>query len=199
MKSRTVSHNSLRRPLVIIGLFVVCAFAAIITLEKTGAIDLIRMDGGVPKINAGNKPAETTSTLPSAQSDYTGGAPRSTDVNVKLEGTVNDQKGLVPEVPPEASWTKSSSGKLVVYTPSASTLLRDGDTLSGGAADERVYFRLIDNLHGIIAQGSLAVVNQKYSGNFDFATNASEGQLDVFTQSYDGTEANNISIPVRFK
>jgi hypothetical protein len=149
--------------------------------------------------SAEDQQARTTSKQPTAQSTFTGGEPRSTTTATKDEGIVTDTKGSKADTAtPESSWTKSSSGNVVVYSPAQNSVLKSGETLSGSATASRVSFRLIDNVSGVISQGSISVVNGKFSGTFDFDSKATEGRVDVFTVAPDGTESNNVSIPVKF-
>lgn len=145
--------------------------------------------------------AQTTSKQPSAQSDFSSGSPRKEATQSNLnEGTVTDNNGVIPDTPPESSWTKSPDGaSIMVYTPAQNQVLSSGQVISGSATVNRVNFRLIDNLSGVIAQGSIDVINGKFSGTFNFSTTASEGRVDVFTANTEGVESNNIAIPVRFR
>ncbi len=172
---------------------VVLSLAALLTvLSLTGQIHLFGKESSSKDI------AQTTSKVPSAQNDFSSGSERSTATTDKIEGVVNDTEGRdIPETPSE-QWTKSPDGSLVVHAPYSNKSLVAGDILSGASSGSRVSYRLIDNVSGQIAQGSLRVVDGKFSGVFEFSTKATEGQVDVFNQAPDGTETNNISIPVRF-
>lgn len=145
--------------------------------------------------------AQTTSMQPSAQSTFSSGTPRKEATQSNLnEGTVTDNNGVITDTPPESSWTKSQDGaSIIVYTPAQNQVLSSGQTISGSATVSRVNFRLIDNLTGVIAQGSIDVKGGKFSGTFNFSTTASEGRVDVFTANTEGVESNNVAIPVRFK
>ena len=148
-------------------------------------------------VSTSDKSAHTTSTLPTAQSDYTGGSPRSTQTTDIAPGTVADNQGQVSTTPPSTQWSTSPNGAITVYSPVQNSVLHSGDTLSGAATGDRVSFRLIDNVSGVISQGSLSVVNGKFSGTFNFSTKATEGRVDVFNQAADGTESNNVSVQVK--
>lgn len=145
-----------------------------------------------------DKRAATTSKAKTAQSDFSQGEQRSTTTTNPSEGTVADTGGTVANLPPSSQW--ANNGPLTVYTPVQSSVLHSGDTLSGAySGSGRVSFRLIDSVSGVISQGALVVVNGKYSGVFNFTTNATEGRVDIFNQAADGTESNNVSITVRFQ
>ena len=156
--------------------------------------------------NTTDKPAsnaQTTSKVPSAQSNFTGGNPRTPGASNDAGdsgNTVTDNNGNVSTTPPSSQWSKSKDGtSIVVYTPTANGTLASGDTLSGTSTGTSVSFRLVDNVSGVISQGKLAVVSGKFSGTFNFSTSATEGQVDVFNQASDQTESNNVTIPVSFK
>ncbi|NTW62302.1 hypothetical protein HGB25_02750 [Candidatus Saccharibacteria bacterium] len=140
----------------------------------------------------------TTSKEPSAQSDFNSGGKKDIIQSNKSEGFLTDNNGSVTSVPARSEWLSSTSGKISVYSPLKNTALKSGQALSGESTVDRVSFRLIDSVSGVIAQGSLGVVNGKYSGNFDFTTSAKEGRLDVFLVNSDGIESETIEIPVRF-
>jgi len=151
-------------------------------------------------VSVQDKNAKTTSTQPTAQSDYTGGSPKgqSTPTTQSPEATVTDNNGVVSSTPPSSQWTTSPNGVITVYSPAQNSVLKSGDTLSGASSASRIYFRLIDNVSGVIAQGSISVVNGKFSGKFNFSTTATQGRVDVFEQNANGVESSNVSVSVRF-
>jgi hypothetical protein len=140
----------------------------------------------------------TTSKEPSAQSNFTSGGQREVVQSNRNEGIVTDTGGNVPSLPPSSGWSSSTSGIITVYSPAKNSLLSTGQTLLGESSADRVSFRIIDSVSGVIAQGSIGVVNGKFSGNFSFETSAQEGRLDIFTVNNSGVESNVIEIPVRF-
>lgn len=181
-----------RSTLVLLGVLALVIVLTLTVLSLTGKIHFF---GGE---DSSKNTAQTTSKVPSAQSDFSGGSERSTATTNKTEGIVEDTQGNSTVDTSSEQWTKSQDGSLVVYAPYSSKLLASGDILSGVSNGSRVSYRLIDNISGQIAQGSLQVVNGRFSGVFEFSTKATEGQVDVFNQASDGTETNNVSIPVRF-
>ena len=146
-----------------------------------------------------NNIAETTSKEPSAQSTFTGGGKRKVVQSDKNEGVITDTGGNISSLPPSSDWSSSANGVITVYSPAKNSLLSSGQLLLGESAANRVSFRLIDSVSGVIAQGSVGIVNGKFSGSFSFNTTADNGRLDIFTTNIDGMESNNIEIPVRFK
>lgn len=144
--------------------------------------------------------AKTTSTAPSAQDDFTNGGERQVSTPAdKSEGVVKDNNGSVGTVPNANQWTRSSDGKITVYSPEKSLLIASGFTLSGASSYQKVNFRLVDNASGVISQGSVNVLSGKFSGTFSFTSKGTEGRLDVFYANEDGVESSNVSVPVRYK
>jgi hypothetical protein len=201
MAKRKATHLSFRRPWLLAGGLAVIAVVYVAGAQALGWWPHLRSTGN--KVG-GNSPAQTTSTAPTAQSNYNGGSerPTTTNSNTAANGannTVTDNNGSSPTTTPSSSWSKSADGSsIVVYTPAANGLLTSGDSVSGTSTQPSVSFRLVDNLSGVIAEGKLTVVNGKFSGTFSFSTKATGGQVDIFNQAADGTESNNVAIPVRF-
>lgn len=98
-----------------------------------------------------------------------------------------------------SSGLSSSSGKITVYNPIKNSVVTTGDVVSGTSSRNIVSYRLIDDKVGVIASGSLKVVNKKFSGKFDFSSTGSEGRLDIFYALNDGQEIDVVEVPVRFK
>jgi hypothetical protein len=177
-----------------------CLFVLAVTLfilEKTHTTDLVKKPSNTDQHSSD---AKTTSKQPSAQSDFSSGQPRKevTQSNMN-EGVVNDNKGVIDSVPSESVWTKSADGSsVIVYGPAANQTLKSGQKLTGTSTATVVNFRLIDNVQGVIATGTIDVIDGKFSGTFDFSTTADQGQVDIFTTAPNGSEANTVSIPVRF-
>lgn len=142
--------------------------------------------------------SQTTSEAPTAQSGFTEGDDREAGSTESNNAIVTDNNGDVGNTPDQNQWTTSPSGQITVYTPAQNATVKSGDKITGASKLSRVSFRLIDNINGEIAKGSISVVNGKFSGTFNFSTNANEGRLDVFGTNSDGTEFSNIEIPVRF-
>lgn len=142
--------------------------------------------------------AKTTSTAQTAQNNYSGGTNRPTSNGGASQGGIVDEKGQTTETA-TGTPTSSSSGNITLNTPSASQLLATGDTLAGTAEVDVVQFRLIDSQSGVIAQGTLQVVNGSFAGKLQFQAYSTTGKLDVFSYDTTGKEINNVSVPVQFK
>lgn len=100
---------------------------------------------------------------------------------------------------PSGVSSSSESGKITVYQPSPNQLLTSGTVISGASSYSEISYRIIDDNIGVVGQGSLKVVNGKFSGTFSFSSSGQEGRLDVFRALEDGREIDIIEIPVRYK
>jgi hypothetical protein len=107
-------------------------------------------------------------------------------------GGVVDQQGNVSDSLPPSS-------DITLQQPSPNSTVQSGDTLSGLANVSTVDFILTDNSVGLIAQGSLNVVNGKFSGTLAFTPHSSTGKLEVFSPNpQTGAEENIIDTDVNF-
>ena len=144
---------------------------------------------------------KTTSTAPSAQGNFTNGSDRpiATTPENKGNAVFADTQGQIAVTPDKTLWSTSKTGEITVYLPSKDKLLINGDSLSGISTLTIVYYRVIDDVSGMISQGQLAVVNGKFSGAISFSTTATKGRIDVYGATDSGKELGNIEVPVRFK
>jgi hypothetical protein len=145
--------------------------------------------------------AQTTSEQPSAQADFTEGTSREpgNSLNEK-EGSasISDSggSGLLEEN--TQSGISSESGKITLAAPSEDSAVKNGSIVSGSSSLNRVHYRIIDDISGVIATGSMGVVEGKFSGKVSVDTTAKEGRLDIFGLNEDLTEHSNIEIGVLF-
>jgi hypothetical protein len=143
--------------------------------------------------------AKTTSKLPTAQTTYTSGQPRSATSNTQSQGGATDNKGQAPTSSGSSqSSITSPSGDITLEQPTTNQLVSDGATIFGQAKVQTVQFRVIDNSSGVIAQGSLDVVNGSFSGTLHFKAYSTTGELNVFSiDPQTGAEINEISLPIK--
>lgn len=142
--------------------------------------------------------AITTSDAPSAQNTFSEGGERQISERPEYnEGIISDTGGSVGSIPPENQWIRSAN--ISLYTPIVNQTMASGAVISGQADIPVVHFRLNDSISGRIAQGSLSVVDGRFSGVLEFSTSATEGRLDIFGAREDGVEFSNIEVPVRFR
>ena len=194
---RITKKNSSKRKLLLIAPTAIILLGGLVfLLEKQQIINLYSNDRAD---SSDEVEAQTTSTAPTAQADFSDGTEREDLSSEKNEGVVTDTQGSAPTPVNDSSWSYSANKALIVYTPSKDSVLKSGDLISGASSTSKVSFRLIDDVSGVIATGELAVKDGKFSGIFDFATTGSKGRLDVFSVGSGGVEQNNVEIPIRFK
>ena len=189
------TNNSKRTRLIII---LVCSLlligGIIFILEKKHIINLYGKEPG------DNDPG-TTSQVETAQSNYSNGGQR------EAGSADNDDTGSVGVTDTGGSDATtdssnpiiSNSGEITVYSPGSNVLIKPGQILSGTSKLNTVSYRLIDDVSGVIATGSLSVVDGRFSAKISFSTGATTGRIDVFGAKADGVEYSNIEIPIRFK
>ena len=93
---------------------------------------------------------------------------------------------------------KSHSGLIVLKQPNENSVLKSGDTLSGSSDIDKIEYRIEDSAVGVIAQGSLKVVNGRFSGALHFTPHGNSGKLSVFSFDDKGIEVNHIDINISF-
>lgn len=185
--------NNTKRNTLIVAMAIVILGGGLAALERFGVTNFVS-----DKSSPYNSEAKTTSTAPTAQEDFNGGDPRDASSGNRNEGTIQDTGGNASTTP-QNQWSVSADQRVTVYTPAKNMLLKKDDPITGASSLGRVSFRLIDDVSGVIAEGSLSVVNGKYSGSFDFSTTGTSGRLDVFSVNAEGVESSNVEVPVRFK
>lgn len=144
-----------------------------------------------------NPTAHTTSNLPTAQPSYSSGQSRSTSSSTGDQGGATDNNGAVSNPASNSQPSTSTSGLITLQSPSSGGMLSSGAQIYGTAQVGTVEFTLVDNSTGLLASGTLNVVNGKFSGTLQFKPASSSGKLNIFSQaSASSPEANLISIPV---
>lgn len=146
--------------------------------------------------------SKTTSTAPTAQENFTDGTDREPGNSLgEDQGYGYVEENLTPpaNIPDKSNWITSSTREITVYSPTNNKQFKSGDSISGESTLSTVSFRLIDNISGVIARGQLQVTNGKFSGTFNFQTNATEARLDVFATDSQAAEFSNVEIPLRLQ
>jgi hypothetical protein len=193
------NHSKKKTKKVILVLIATIVLFAVVIfiLEKTHVINLYEK-----KQNTSDENAQTTSDQPTAQSDYNDGnfrEPGSSESEDKGSATVNDNNGNIDGNTDTSKPTVSSTGEITLYTPKANSTISSGQEISGLSSLPSVSFRIIDDVSGVIASGSIKVVNGKFSGKLSFNTSAKTGRIDIYATRNDGVEYSNIEVPVSFK
>jgi hypothetical protein len=114
------------------------------------------------------------------------------------QGTATDTQGSASASTNSNQWISSASGAITVKQPVANSKIQDGVVLSGSAKVDEISYRLTDNSVGLIAQGTLSVVNGNFSGILHFKSQGTGGRLDVFSTDSKGVEYNEIQVNVSF-
>jgi cell division protein FtsI/penicillin-binding protein 2 len=139
-------------------------------------------------VRTDNTPSTTAHN--SQQSSNTGDITQGGAIDNNGKATTDSQKD---------QWNISDSGAITLKTPASSATLQNGNEISGSATIDAIHYRLVDNAAGVIAQGSLNVVNDNYSGNLQFTSRGSNGTLVIYSFDNQGREINRIAIPVVLK
>ena len=81
----------------------------------------------------------------------------------------------------------------------ANSTFKPGGIISGTAKVSKVWYRLVDNNAGVIAQGQpLNVVGGKFSGKLNFHAYGNSGHLDVYSFNASGAEVNEVRVTLHF-
>jgi cytoskeletal protein RodZ len=151
-------------------------------LEKTNVIDLFSKPD---TINSSSQPGDSTTNSSSSQQ---GGA-------VDMSGTSADAAVETNQ----AQWIVSASGVITLQQPLTNGVVRPGDAIRGLSSTEVVQYRVEDDAVGVIAQGSLNVVDGQFYGILQFQAHSATGTLDTFTfDPTSGAEINHADINIKF-
>lgn len=169
---------------------------ALVVLEKTTDFNLINQD-----YNRKDESAKTTSNSPTAQEDFTNGSSREAGNSIgEHEGSaiVTDNNGTITTTDMNNP-TVSRDGQVTVYSPKKNALLINNSEVAGSTTLNKISYRLIDSVSGVISSGEIGVTGGKFSGKINFQTTADTGRLDLFGTKPDGVEFSHAEIEVRFK
>lgn len=142
--------------------------------------------------------AGTPIQAPKNTSKATPGKPISNTSGSRNSGGATDTHGSVTPQTASNQWVTSASGYITVKQPTANSKLQSGDTISGTAKVDKIHYRLKDNKVGQVAEGTLSVVDGKFSGTLHFTPQGTGGRLDIFSTDTQGVEYNEIQINVVF-
>ena len=125
--------------------------------------------------------------------------PTNTSTSQSGGGVVDNSGQVTNSLPDSSLWVSSNSGNITLQQPSPNTVVKSGDTLSGLAKVKTVQFILTDSSVGLISQGSLGVVNGKFSGTLQFTPHSNSGKLEIYYPNPDnGAEEDIVEINVNF-
>lgn len=139
----------------------------------------------------------SSSTIPNDNEDYvqSGGGSGQDDSQTAGSG-ITDTEG--ENVKPSDSGISSSSKNITLYNPAKNQHIKSGDVITGKANVQTVYYRINDDINGMISNGQLKVVDGKFSGVINVNTRAKNGTFEVYSFNAEGQEVNNISIEVAY-
>lgn len=93
----------------------------------------------------------------------------------------------------------SSTKAITLSSPTDGAKIVNGSVVSGMATVGVVYYRIKDDIRGVIGQGTLSVIDGKYSGVLAVSSSGAEGTFEVYSlNASTGAEENNIKIKVTF-
>jgi hypothetical protein len=186
MRNRKSKLSNLNFKYIALAVLVIAALALFLFLYRNSSNSLY--GSPVDYSNSSNNQLQN----PSASDDKS-----SQTSNSASQGGAIDNQGAGTAQTPSSQWTSSESGAITLYSPTASSTLRSGGIISGTAKVGTVQYRLVDDQVGVLAQGSLSVVNGKFSGTLQFTPHSSSGKLSVFSFNGSGAEINRIEISLK--
>lgn len=117
--------------------------------------------------------------------------------NTNTDGTgVVDSNGSGDE--PISDGVSSSSGNITLYSPSQGETLSSSIAVKGSAKVNSVYYRMKDNINGVIGQGELTVVNGTFGGELRIHTEASSGSFEIYSLDQQGREINHVKVNIKY-
>ena len=193
MYSARKNHQP-KKIILIILLSVLVIAGTFLVLEKLQIIDLINK-----KAPSSTSEDKTTSTTKTAQEDFTGADEREPGNSLnenKGSGGIADNNGTISNGTDTTNPIISSTGEITIYAPRQKADVKSGDEISGASTLQKVSYRIIDDVSGVIATGTLQVVNGKFSGKLSYVSTAKEGRLDIFGTRSDGVEYSNVTVSI---
>lgn len=179
-------------------LYLVPTVATIIVIVTIGAYLYIHGHHSPKRIVTAGTPVSLPNQDNSNSSQLTKTTPSSNNSGSRNSGGATDTNGSSAASTSSNQWIKSASGAITVKRPAADSKLQDGDVISGSANIGEVHYRLSDNKVGVVAQGTLSVVNGNFSGIIHFQSQGTGGRLDIFTTDSQEVEYNEVQINVSF-
>lgn len=193
MYNAIVNIAKIKKPiLVVLIILAVAALSLFLLARQRNSNDQHRVDTD----------EKTTSVAETAQEDYSQGnhrEPGSSLLENAGSAIIVDGHGSVDSSIDQSEPLISDTGQIMVYAPTSNTMLDSGANLLGKSSLDKVSYRLIDSVTGVISTGELKVVNGYFSGKINFTTSATEGRLDVFAVNKDFSEYSNVEIPINFR
>lgn len=104
------------------------------------------------------------------------------------------------QTPPGQTPAAESSTDIVITSPTNNQTIKAGTKLEGTAPNVRtVNYRMQSDDRGLVGQGELAVINNKFSGTLVSTGVAGTGFLEVFVIDTQGREQKHAKVEVNFQ
>lgn len=116
---------------------------------------------------------------------------------------IQDNQTATPspiQTPPGQTPAAESTTAIVITSPSSGGTVKAGTKLEGTAPSVRtVSYRIQSDDRGLVGQGDLAVVNNKFSGTLAATGVAGSGFVEVFVVDTQGREQKHAKVEVSFQ
>jgi len=153
-----------------------------------------------------------TRSIPSETQNSTKNSDSTSSVGTDVENYIKDSGGSQSDSSTQAGGVvdtggknvtqsngiSSSSGDITLYSPVVNQKVSGQVTVSGSAKVSEVFYRINDDVNGMIGSGRLTVHSGYFSGNLTVSTKASTGSFEVYSFNSQGQEINNISISIKY-
>lgn len=116
--------------------------------------------------------------------------------NSTASGGVSDTGGK--DVESQSGGVSSQSGNITLFTPQSNQNISGSIMVTGVAKVPEVFYRISDDVNGMINSGKLSVNDGQFSGKLFVNTSAKQGTFEVYNFNAQGQEVNNINIAVSY-
>lgn len=143
-----------------------------------------------------NKTRDNTGSVSSSIEDHAKNGGGSGQDESSTSGGVSDTGGK--DTGAQSGGVSSQSGNITLYTPGLNQNISGDIVVTGAAKVPEVFYRISDDVHGMINSGKLSVHDGRFSGNLSVSTTAKRGTFEVYSFNVQGQEVNNINIAVGY-
>lgn len=98
----------------------------------------------------------------------------------------------------QSGGVSSQSGNITLYSPVPNQKVTGTIAVKGAAKTSVVYYRINDNVSGMIGSGQLLVNNGFFSGTLAANTTATKGSFEVYSFDSHGREIDNLSVELQY-
>lgn len=184
-------------------LLIIVSVLAVLALgisEATNTTYLLHKAPPLKKDNGYSQSGSSgSSSKNSGSAKSSSGGPASTTGQGVRQSAATDTNGQSSASTSPSQWSTSASGLITLKSPVANSTFKSGGIISGTAKVSKVWYRLVDDNAGVIAQGQpLNVVSGSFSGKLNFHAYGSSGHLDVYSFNANGAEVNEVRVALHF-